>query len=219
MEKLKPSRNFLENINMYKQMHDEGYKKIDGGYINKDQSFNGISTIPYAPVIKKIIDKNNLNSLLDYGCGKAEFYYKNFILDNLEYPPFKKFWGIDIDLYDPGYKKYNHLDIKKRYDIVICIDVLEHIPIEDIDYILNKLSSLTEKYIFLNVGCYSAAALLPNGKNAHINIQPPEWWYEQILKIIKIRENLKIICNCTIEKDGKLKVFPLQFNDKINSYI
>ena len=81
------------------------------------------------------------------------------------------------------------------------------------------MSSLSEKYIFLNVGCYSAAALLPNGKNAHINIQPPEWWYEQILKIIKIRENLKIICNCTIEKDGKLKVFPLQFNDKINSYI
>ena len=40
-----------------------------------------------------------------------------------------------------------------------------------------------------------------------------------ILKIIKIRENLKIICNCTIEKDGKLKVFPLQFNDKINNYI
>ena len=32
MEKLKPSKNFLENINMYKQMHDEGYKKIDGGY-------------------------------------------------------------------------------------------------------------------------------------------------------------------------------------------
>ena len=119
---------------------------------------------------------------------------------------FKKYWNIDIDLYDPGYKEYSNLDENKTYDIVICIDVLEHIPVEDIDYVLNRLSNFSEKYIFLNVGCYSAAALLPNGKNAHINIQPPEWWYEQILKIIKIRENLKIICNCTIEKDGKLKI-------------
>ena len=219
MQKLKPSRLFLDNINMYKQMHDDGYTKTDGGYIDRDNSFNGISTIPYAPIIKKIIDKNDLHSLLDYGCGKAEFYYNNFVLDNLEYPPFKKFWDINIDLYDPGYEKYNNLDTKKKYDIVICIDVLEHIPAEDIDYIFNKLSNLSKKYIFLNGGCYRAAALLPNGKNAHINIQTPEWWYKKILKIIKIRVDLKIICNCTIEKNGKLKVFPLQFNDKINNYI
>ena len=29
--------------------------------------------------------------------------------------------------------------------------------------------------------CYSAAALLPNGENAHITIQKPEWWYEKFL--------------------------------------
>ena len=69
------------------------------------------------------------------------------------------------------------------------------------------------------MGCYSAAALLPNGENAHITIQKPEWWYEKILKIINNRENLKGICNCTIVKDGKLKVFPLEFNDKIKNYI
>ena len=103
--------------------------------------------------------------------------------------------------------------------MVICIDVIEHIPIEDIDYFLEQLSNLSKKYIFLNVGCYSAAALLTNGENAHITIQKPEWWYEKILKLIKIRQNLKIICNCTIVKDGKLKVFPLEFNDKIKNYI
>ena len=48
---------------MYKRMHNEGYKKKDGGYIDKETSFNGISTIPYAPIIKNIIDKNHINSL------------------------------------------------------------------------------------------------------------------------------------------------------------
>ena len=53
MENFKPSQNYLNNIDMYKQMHIDGYKKKDGGYIDKDKSFNGISTIPYAPIIKK----------------------------------------------------------------------------------------------------------------------------------------------------------------------
>ena len=204
---------------MYKQMHDEGYNKIDGGYIDKDKAFNGISTVPYAPIIKNIIKKNNINNLLDYGCGKAEFYESKFKLDDIEYPSFKNFWDIDINLYDPGYARYSKLCKNKNYDMVICIDVLEHIPIEDIDYVLEELSNLANKYIFLNVGCYSAAALLPNGKNAHITIQKPEWWYEKIHNLINIRQNLKIICNCTIVKDGKLKVFPLEFNDKIINYI
>ena len=61
--------------------------------------------------------------------------------------------------------------------------------------------------------------LQPNLENAHITIQKPEWWYEIILKLIIIRQILKIIYNCTIVKDGKLKVFPLEFNDKIINYI
>ena len=219
MKKIELSKSYYENINMYKQMHNSGYKKIDGSYVEQDKSFNGISTIPYAPIIKKIIDKYNLTSLLDYGCGKAEFYYNNFKLKNIDYPSFREFWGIDIDLYDPCYVKYNVLNQDKKYDIVLCIDVLEHIPEEDISAILSLLSSLSNKYIFLNVSCNEAVALMPNGENAHINVKDPKWWYEKILQIIKIREDLKIICNCTIVKDGKLKVFPLQFNDKIENYI
>lgn len=219
MEKFKPSKNYLDNINMYKQMHNEGYGKKDGGFINKEKSFNGMSTIPYAPIIKKIIHKNNLKNLLDYGCGKGEFYDNDFKLDNIDYPSFRELWGIDIDLYDPCYEKYNILNQNKKYDIVICIDVLEHIPEEDISSVLNLISNLSNKYILLNVACYSAQALLPNGENAHINIQEPKWWYEKINSIIKSRENLKIICNCTIYVDKKLKVLPLEFNDKINNYI
>ena len=219
MQKFRPSQNYLNNINMYKKMHKDGYGKKDGGFIEKDKSFNGISTIPYAPIIKKIIDKNNLTNLLDYGCGKAEFYDNEFTLDDDKYPSFRKYWGIDIDLYDPCYDKYNTLNQNKDYDIVISIDVLEHIPQEDISSVLNLICNLSNKYVFLNVACYSAQALLPNGENAHVTVKEPEWWYEIILKLIIIRQILKIIYNCTIVKDGKLKVFPLEFNDKIINYI
>ena len=129
-------------------MHIEGYNKIDGGYIDRDKSFNGMSTIPYAPIIKKIIDKNEINSLLDYGCGKAEFYNNKYNIDDIEYPSFKNFWNIDIDLYDPSYSKFSKLDQNKAYDMVICIDVLEHIPIEDIDYVLEQICNLSKNIFF-----------------------------------------------------------------------
>ena len=38
-------------------------------------------------------------------------------------------------------------------------------------------------------------------------------------EIIKTKGNLKTICNCTVYIDRKLKAFPLEFNDKIKSYI
>ena len=58
---------------MYKKMHREGYEKKDGGFIEKENSFNGISTIPYAPIIKKIIDRNNLIMVV----AKQNFMKKN----------------------------------------------------------------------------------------------------------------------------------------------
>ena len=44
----------------------------------------------------------------------------------------------------------------------------------------------------MNVACYSAAALLPNGKNAHINIKNHKWWFEKILSFKKNMEMLKL---------------------------
>ena len=42
---------------------------------------------------------------------------------------------------------------------------------QDIDWVLDRIIGKAKKYVFINVACYSAAALLPNGKNAHINIK------------------------------------------------
>lgn len=213
------SKIYLENIKIYKTIHKNGYHKINGEFVNKEKAFNGISTVPYANIIKNIIKKNKLNSLLDYGCGKAEFYDKKSIFNNEVLPPLREFWNIDISLFDPCYDKYSTLPKVNGNDITICIDVLEHIPAEDISIILEKISSYTRKYIFINVACYEAVALLPNGKNAHINIQEPKWWFEKLKNLADIRENLKIICNCTLKNNGKVSHFPLQFNDKLEKYL
>ena len=41
---------------------------------------------------------------------------------------------------------------------------------------VSELFSLARKLIVVNVACYKAAALLPNGENAHITVRSPNWW-------------------------------------------
>ena len=102
--------------------------------------------------------------------------------------------------------------------MTICIDVLEHIPSQDIDWVLYKIFNKTKKYVFINVACYPAIALLPNGKNAHININNPQWWHKKILQHKKKFLNLKIICICTLKKEKETSYFPLQYDDKLSNY-
>ncbi len=46
----------------------------------------------------------------------------------------------------------------------------------DIPFVVNELFQLAEHLVIVNVACYPAAALLPNGENAHISVRPADWW-------------------------------------------
>jgi hypothetical protein len=102
--------------------------------------------------------------MLDYGYGKGFFYKNPFNQNDLQITSLKTYWDIDIDLYDPCFEENSNLDENKSYDLVICIDVLEHIPTDDINWVLEKLVTKSKKYLFINVACHPAIALLPNGK-------------------------------------------------------
>ena len=215
-----PSKEYFKNIKIYKEMHKKGYQSKRGNFVSDTETYSGGSTREFAKVIKKIIKKNNIENMLDYGCGKGFFYDNSFYFKEEKIEPLKKFWGIQIDLYDPCYEKYSHLPLKKIYDLVICIDVLEHIPRQDINWVLEKIFSISKQYVFLNVACYFANALLPDGSNAHINVNDKDWWFNKILEFKKKYPHLKIICICTnLLGDKKVELIPLQFDDQITNYL
>ena len=213
----KPSKEYFKNLKYYKKMHSEGFKLINGKVREAKIAYDGHSTLVFAKIIKNIITKNQITTMLDYGCGKA-FYYDNPSKTNgLEIKSLKNYWDIDISLYDPCYEKYS--DLKNiKYDLVISIDVLEHIPSQDIDWVLDNIIGKAKKYVFINLACYPAVALLPNGKNAHININEPMWWHEKILNLKRKYTKVKIICICALKENGNYKYFPLQYDDKISNY-
>ena len=218
MSNSQQSKEYFENIEYYKKMHLEGYKLSNGEIRTPDEAYNGKSTIFFARLIKEIITKNKIINMLDYGCGKGFFYNNPSNQHGLQIKSLRDYWDIDIDLYDPCFEENSNLNENKSYDLVICVDVLEHIPTDDIDWVLEKLLTNAKKYLFINVACYPAIALLPNGKNAHINVKPPEWWHEKFLNFQDKLKNIKVICICTIEENKKFQYFPLQYNDKLTNY-
>ena len=121
-------------------------------------------------------------SVLDYGCGKAKLYD----IAELETPDgktlrgLKEIWGVnEITLYDPGYEPYSQLP-SGTFDGVICSDVLEHCPEEDIDWIIDELFAFADLYLICTIACYPATKFLPNGENAHITLKKPGWWIDKI---------------------------------------
>jgi len=113
----------------------------------------------WAPWVYKQMGELDTTSILDYGCGKGEL--------NLHMP-------ISIDMYDPGVPRL--AELPSPADIVVCTDVLEHIEPTWLDDVLKHLHSVTKMKALLCISCRPAHKTLPDGRNAHLIVQPPEWW-------------------------------------------
>jgi hypothetical protein len=186
-----PSPRYRRLIEQYQLMHTQG--EIHLG-IPPDQTFPGQSLPPQAPHIKKLIKATGTRTLLDYGCGKGRQYWPYRIQDaeeGVEYPDIKSFWGIaDVRCYDPGYTPFNELPAG-TFDGVICTDVLEHCPEEDVPWIVGELFQYAQKFVYANVACFPARKRLPSGGNAHCTIKPARWWEDLIVKVAARKPQLR----------------------------
>ena len=79
--------------------------------------------------------------------------------------------------------------------------------------------NIIKKIIFISVACYKAGAILPNGQNAHINIQTYDWWKNILIKCAKQFKGLKIIAFCNfIAENDKMIHRCIEINDTFNKY-
>ena len=115
----------------------------------------------------------NPTTLLDYGCGKGA------ILSHLKttYPQ------VNMEGYDPAVLMFSTVPTKK-FECVFSNDVLEHIEPEFIDNVLEHIRSLGSKYIWLRIDTKPARKTLPDGRNAHLIQETPDWWIKKVSTII-----------------------------------
>lgn len=103
-------------------------------------------------------------TLLDYGCGKAT------LAKALEQcAP-----DLMVAEYDPAIKGKEAMP--GPADVVICTDVLEHIEPEYFPNVLGHLKALAQKALLIAVHTQPSVKSLPDGRNAHLIIQPSLWW-------------------------------------------
>lgn len=125
-------------------------------------------------VIKDFLTRHSFKSLIDFGCGKGGLIscIKEF------HPEIKNVTG-----YDPGYEEYERLPSEK-FECLVSTDALEHIEPEFLEDSLRTINRLFTDYCFLRIACYRAKKTLPDGRNAHLIVEEPEWWVEKIKKFI-----------------------------------
>ncbi len=171
----KPSARYQELLSVYQQLHKEG---LPSQRIDPSEMFAGTSLLPHITRIKSLLEETESTSILDYGCGKGLIYTKrDFTLPSGEHiGSLQEYWGAtSLRLYDPGYPPHASKPTG-QFDAVICTDVLEHIPEDDIRWVLDELFGYAGKLVFANIAAYPASKTLPDGENAHATVRPAEWW-------------------------------------------
>ena len=130
-------------------------------YHKDDNKWQGVALKKFIPAINQIIKDKGIESILDYGCGKAKYHPKEW----------------NATKYDPAVPEYQNKPTDK-FDLVISTDVLEHIPVDNLKDAIDDIFSYSKKWVFVSVCCRKANAILPNGYNAHATIESAKWWRE-----------------------------------------
>lgn len=138
--------------------------------LHKNMQYGSMAHTFFPSVIEPMVRTTKSKSVFDYGCGKQ---YLKELLKNM---------GVEYAGYDPAVKKYSTLDLSKKYDMVVCVDVMEHVEEKYHDVVLEDISKLTKKHVLLTISPVEAKKVLSDGRNAHICIAGPSYWLPKICK-------------------------------------
>lgn len=134
---------------------------------NKGRFFRGSKMLE---VMQPVIEKYQPSSILDFGCGQGA------LLNSMQqaYP------DVRINGYDPG--NHLHSEIPKQsFDMIVSNDVFEHIEPEYLSSTLQLINDTMNIVGWFRIACYPAKKSLPDGRNAHLIVESPAWWRQQLL--------------------------------------
>lgn len=159
-----PSARYSNLIALYRQMHGVG-------------SFQGEPRTEEDRAIGELCRRHGARRVLDYGAGKgAKYVDLPVTMDGRSYPNVRAYWGVqEIVCYDPAFSAFDKLP-SGPFDGVVSTDVLEHIPEEDLPWVIDEMFRLATSFVYANVTSWPAQKNLPNGENAHCTIRPVAWW-------------------------------------------
>lgn len=133
----------------------------------------GTSAQVHADWISEVARAYKVRSILDYGCGKG------VLADHLKVHP-----NTSLQQYDPGIDGF---DVEPHpADMVVCLDVLEHVEPEHVEAVIKDLGALAVSVIVGTIANAEAIAILPDGRNAHLIVEQSEFWLPLLVRHMEI---------------------------------
>lgn len=147
----------------------EEYRALNAELHQRNPAY-GISGHRWKAEVAELIRINDYTSLLDYGSGKGTL--------RAAFP--SSFWdrGFLFMEYDPAIPEKS--SPPSQADLVVCTDVLEHIEPDCLNAVLDDLRRVTRRAVFLEIHTALAQKTLADGRNAHLIVEPAEWWLGQL---------------------------------------
>jgi hypothetical protein len=139
-------------ISQYKELHRN--------------SHYGATSVKGAAWILPHIQLLRPGTVIDYGCGQSTL--ADMIGD----------LGVAATRYDPAIPAYSAKP-KILLDLLVTVDVLEHIPEPELDEVMCEMVSMARNAIIVAT-THPARTILPSGENAHATIKPAEWWRDRL---------------------------------------
>jgi hypothetical protein len=172
-----PSPRYVALVAQYRDMHLHGdpHQSTPAAKV-----YPGSSLLRQAPHIKALVERTCAETILDYGSGKALAYTAAIRdADGTVWENIVDLWGVtSVYCYDPAFPPFSKLP-EGTFDGVICTDVLEHCPEEDVEWVIDELFGFATRFVFADVACFLAQRTLPNGENAHCTVRGKPWWEER----------------------------------------
>ena len=141
------------------------YRELNRNQIVNNKNY-AVSGHLSRDAIRKLSDWGR-KPILDYGCGRA-------LLAQSLGPAYK------VTNYDPCVPEY---DIDPQpHPAVFCGDVLEHIEPDLLHNVLGHLRSLVSGVGLFRICVVPSSTTLDDGRNAHLIVQPHEWWRERLVE-------------------------------------
>jgi len=157
-------------------MISKGRLAEEYAWVHKNTTtMSGRTTVRNKDKIKAVIEKVNPFNILDYGCGKGWQYTRDEV---------HKEWGVPIPTcYDPYIKEFEKLPgvSAKWFDLVLCVDVMEHILPEEVDDVLHEVMFLGN-FVYFHIDTKPALKTFSCGTNFHVSLHSKEEWIEKISK-------------------------------------
>ena len=118
-----------------------------------NKSWAGYDVVKYQTKIKDLVDHYGAKTILDYGCGKGLQYKEPLPYASEDnWQTFDEYLSVTVYKYDPCVPEHSMLPpVGTKFDGVICTQVLNSIPDDDMSWVRDLLENYATKFCFVGL--------------------------------------------------------------------